>query len=145
MASPLASASLGPFWMATCKGEVQSIGLLPTSNLDPHEMAPNSIDSDHLGQAPVQQSLPRSLSLSFAGRGLNFASWQGTCLCVCFSGVLGCFPANNGEVLTASHLLVTRSLLQVEGCSVTCNCPGPANATSTKTKFIYPKKVDGWE
>ena len=104
-----------------------------------------------LVKAPAaQQAFPKSLSLPFAGtlsrsRGLDFASWRDTCLYVCFSAILGGFPASDEKVLTASHPMVTQSVLKVQGCSIMCNCPGPANAATTENSFIYPRKVDGWE
>lgn len=48
--SPLGRCLLKSLLVATWNGEAKFICLLPTSNLDPQEMAPKSGDSDHLGQ-----------------------------------------------------------------------------------------------
>lgn len=61
---------LAPLRVATWYGEVQLICLLCTSYLGPlpPEMAPNSSDSDHFGQAPaVQQAFPKCPSFPCAG------------------------------------------------------------------------------
>ena len=133
--------------------KAQLVCLLPTSNLDPQEMALHSSDSDHLGQAlGVQQAFPTSrlcpfplLALALSrGSGLDFASWPGTCLCVCFSATLGCFPASDGKVLTASHPTVIGSVPQAWRLS--CHVQHCLGTVTTENSFIYSKKaVDGQE
>lgn len=113
-------------------------------------MALHSSDSDHLGQAlGVQQAFPMSrlcpfplLALALSrGSGLDFASWPGTCLCVCVSATLGCFPASDGKVLTASHPTVIGSVPQAWRLS--CHVQLPRYSHHRK-QFYLLKEGGGW-